>query len=181
MTASKPLLTLRDAALSDVDLINDIHVRSRRVTYRGQVSDHYLDVAMPEASLADWRRKLPELLAGAGYVVIAQADGAPVGFVCAFARDARGSVYINNLHALPERKGLGVGTALLDAAAHWACTLGARAMHLRVLESNKPAIGFYEARGWQRVGRKDDVWGDQPIVALIYAIELEPVTTSARS
>ena len=172
MTASKPLLTLRNAALSDVDLINDIHVRSRRVTYRGQVSDHYLDVAMPEASLADWRRKVPELLAGAGYVVIAQVDGAPVGFVCAFAPDARGSVYINNLHALPERKGLGVGTALLDAAAHWARERGATAMHLKVLESNAAAIGFYESRGWRCIERVDDAWAGEKIVALVYATAL---------
>ena len=169
--ASKPALTLREATLADVVLVNDIHVRSRRVAYRGQVSDHYLDVVMPAASLPDWQRKLPALLAGAGRVLVAESAGEAIGFVCAFTPDADGSVYINNLHAMPERKGLGVGTALLDAAAHWACTLGACAMHLRVLESNKPAIGFYEARGWQRVGRKDDVWGDQPIVALIYAIE----------
>lgn len=172
MTASKPLLTLRDAALSDLALIDDIHVRSRRVTYRGQVSDHYLDVAMPEASLADWRRKLPELLAGAGRVVIAQADGAPVGFVCAFAPDARGSVYINNLHALPERKGLGVGTALLDAAARWARERGASAMHLKVLETNAAAIGFYESRGWRCIERVDDAWAGEKIVALVYATAL---------
>ena len=172
MTASKPLLTLRDAAPSDLALINDIHVRSRRVTYRGQVSDHYLDVVMPEASLADWTRKLPELLAGAGHVVIAQADGAPVGFVCAFAPDAQGSVYVNNLHALPERKGLGVGTALLDAAARWARERGATAMHLKVLETNAAAIGFYEARGWRCVERVDDAWAGEKIVALVYATKL---------
>ena len=172
MTAPKPLLTLRDAALSDLALINDIHLRSRRVTYRGQVSDHYLDVALPQASLADWQRKLPELLDGAGHVAIAQADGVPVGFVCAFAPDARGSVYVNNLHALPERKGLGVGTALLDAAAHWARGRGASAMHLKVLETNVAAIGFYESRGWRRVERVDDAWAGEKVVALVYATAL---------
>ena len=172
MTSSQPSLTLRDATLSDLALINDIHVRSRRATYRGQVSDDYLDVTMPAASLADWQAKLPLLLAGAGHVAIAEADGEPVGFVCAHAPDAAGSVYINNLHALPERKGLGVGTALLDAAAHWARANGARAMHLKVLETNTPAIGFYESRGWRCSGRVDDAWAGEPIVALVYAIAL---------
>ena len=172
MTPPKPLLTLRDARLCDLALINDIHVRSRRATYRGQVSDHYLDVTMPAASLADWQGKLPQLLAGAGRVVIAEADGAPVGFVCAFAPDAAGSVYINNLHALPERKGVGAGTALLDAAAQWARASGARAMHLKVLETNTAAIGFYESRGWRCVDRVDDAWAGEQIVALIYATPL---------
>ena len=172
LSTTKPLLTLRDATPSDLALINDIHVRSRRATYRGQVSDHYLDVAMPAASLADWQDKLPPLLAGAGCVVIAEAGGVPVGFVCAFAPDDRGSVYVNNLHALPERKGLGAGTALLDAAAQWARERGARAMHLKVLESNTVAIGFYESRGWRCVDRVDDAWAGEKIVALIYATPL---------
>ena len=172
MTLSKPLLTLRDATLSDVALIDAIHVRSRRATYRGQVSDHYLEVVMPAASLQDWQRKLPELLAGAGRVLVAESDGAAIGFICAFAPDVDGSVYVNNLHALPGHKGLGVGSALLDAAEQWARACGARAMHLRVLETNKPAIGFYESRGWRCVGRKDDQWAGEPIVALVYAIAL---------
>lgn len=172
MTSSKPSLTLRDATLSDLALINDIHVRSRRTTYRGQVSDHYLDVAMPAASLADWEDKLPRLLAGAGRVVIAEVGGEPIGFVCAFAPDADGSVYINNLHALPEHKGLGAGTALLDAASRWARANGARAMHLKVLETNTRAIGFYESRGWRCTRRVDDEWAGEKIVALIYATPL---------
>lgn len=169
---SKPLAVVRDATLADLATINDIHVRSRQVAYRGLLSDRYLDVTMPDASLEDWRRKLPELLAGAGRVLVAHAEGEPVGFVAAIAPDERASVYIHNLHARPDRKGLGVGSALLDAAAQWARARGARAMHLRVLEANAPAIGFYEARGWRCVDRAHDAWAGEPIVALVYAIDL---------
>ena len=171
MTA-KPALSLRDATIADLAAIDDIHVSSRRVAYRGQVSDHYLDVTMPAASIADWQRKLPELLGGAGRVLIAESDGEAIGFVAAFAPDDEGSVYINNLHARPDRKGLGVGSALLDAAAQWARASGARAMHLKVLETNTPAIGFYESRGWRCVARVDDTWAGEQIVALVYAVEL---------
>ena len=172
MTSSKPLLTLRDATVEDLALVNDIHVRSRRAAYRGQVSDEYLDATMPTASLADWQAKLPGLLAGGGRVLIAQAGGAPIGFVCAVAPDADGSVYVNNLHAAPDRKGLGAGTALLDAVAHWARANGARAMHLKVLDTNTPAIAFYESRGWRCTARVDDEWAGEKIVALIYATPL---------
>ena len=171
MTA-KPALTLRGATIADLAAIDDIHASSRRVAYRGQVSDHYLDVTMPAASLADWQRKLPELLDGAGRVLIAESDGEAIGFVAAFAPDEAGSVYINNLHARPDRKGLGAGSALLDAAAQWARASGARAMHLKVLETNTPAIGFYESRGWRCVARVDDTWAGEQIVALVYAVEL---------
>ena len=165
-------IALRPATLADLALIDGIHVRSRQAAYRGLVSDHYLDVAMPAASIEDWRRKLPQMLAGRGRVLVAETPGEAIGFVCAFAPDDRGSVYINNLHALPGRKGLGVGTALLDAIAQWARASGARAMHLKVLETNTPAIGFYESRGWRCIDRVDDTWAGEPIVALVYAVEL---------
>ena len=63
---------------------------------------------------------------------------------------------------------------LLEAAAQWARANGARAMHLRVLESNRPAIGFYESRGWRCIDRVDDAWGEVKVVALVYAIALAP-------
>ena len=171
-TSPKPPPSLRDATFDDLAVIDDIHVRSRRAAYRGQVSDHYLDVTMPAASRADWERKLPELLAGAGRVLVAESAGEAIGFACAFAPDAQGSVYVNNLHALPDRKGLGTGTALLDATAAWARSVGAVRMHLKVLETNRAAIGFYESRGWRCVDRVDDAWAGEPIVALVYALAL---------
>lgn len=163
---------MREATLADLPTINDIHVRSRQLAYRGLVSDHYLDVTMPATSLEDWQRKLPALLAGAGCVLVAHVGGEPVGFVAAFAPDERASVYINNLHARPDHKGLGVGSALLEAAAQWARASGARGMHLKVLQANAPAIGFYEARGWRCVDRAHDTWAGEAIVALVYAIDL---------
>ena len=148
------MITLRDATFDDLALIDDLHCRGRRATCRGQVSDHELDVAMPAASLADWQAKLPQRLAAGGCVRVAESDGQPVGVACACARavDDDGVVTLNNLHALPERKGQGVGTALAaEVARH------ARAMQLRGLESNAPAIGFRESRGWRRIGREDHV------------------------
>lgn len=163
---------MREATLADLPTINDIHVQSRRATYRGQVSDHYLDVTMPAASLEDWQCRLPQLLDGAGRVLIVQSEAESVGFVAALGPDEAGSVYVNNLHARPDRKGLGVGSTLLEAISQWARTSGARAMHLKVLATNTPAIGFYESRGWRCVDRVDDTWAGEAIVALVYATDL---------
>ena len=172
MSTPSTAFALRDATLSDLATIDDIHVRSRRATYRGQVSDHYLDVTMAAASRADWEAKLPTLLAGGGCVLLAEAGGAAIGFACARPVDGDGVVYVNNLHALPDRKGLGVGSALLQAVARHARASGARAMHLHVLETNAAAIAFYERRGWRPVGREDHEWAGETVVALRYAIAL---------
>ena len=45
-------------------------------------------------------------------------------------------------------------------------------MHLKVLETNAPAIGFYESRGWRCVDRVEDTRAGEKIVALVYAVEL---------
>jgi hypothetical protein len=93
--ASKPSLTLSDATSDDLASIDGIHVRSRQA-----------------ASIADWRRRPPELPAGAGRVLIAQSQGELIGSVCAIARDAQRSVAIDNLHALPGHDRSGASSAL---------------------------------------------------------------------
>lgn len=174
MTAPRTLvnLALRRATPADAASIIDIHVRSRAVTYRGLLRDSYLDAGMRLESDVHWPAKLRAIEAGAGHALLCELDGVPVGFICLIGPDATGDVLVENLHALPERKGAGVGTALLAAARQWALDGGARRLHLLVLEDNLMAIRFYESRGWRLAGRKDDTMGGVDIVALRYELAL---------
>jgi ribosomal protein S18 acetylase RimI-like enzyme len=165
---------LRTAAVSDAALIAGMHTRSRASAYRGVLADRYLDHEALAEALALWPVKLQELTSGAGEVLIAERERRAVGFICMFAPDENRSVFIDNLHAMPEHKGSGAGTALLDEARRWALARGAVRMHLFVLDRNVAAIGFYESRGWQCIGRKNDTMGGSAIVALIYALPLGP-------
>jgi ribosomal protein S18 acetylase RimI-like enzyme len=49
-------------------------------------------------------------------------------------------------------RGLGVGTALLDAAEAWSRRQGADKLVLSVFPHNAAALGFYERRGFVREG-----------------------------
>ena len=71
---------------------------------------------------------------------------------------------------MPGHKGVGLGTAMLDAARRFASERQARRMHLLVVEGNDAAIGFYEHRGWVRTGRAVDTMGFLEIPALIYEL-----------
>jgi ribosomal protein S18 acetylase RimI-like enzyme len=164
--------TLRAATAADAALLADLHTRSRATAYRGLLPDDYLDRVMPAEALPLWEEKLRAFADRGDAALIAEIDGRPAGFVCMLAPDGDGSVYIDNLHAAPDAKGRGVGTALLAEAAAWARARGARGMHLRVIEDNRDAIGFYEARGWRHVGGLDDVMGGAAIVARVYALAL---------
>ena len=110
-------LAIRPATVADAELLADMHNRSRAVTYRGMLPDDYLDNAMPGENVALWRERMPQMEAGAGQTLIAERNGQPVAFICLMQPDAEGSVYVDNLHALPDQKGSGAGTALLEAGA----------------------------------------------------------------
>jgi len=60
--------------------------------------------------------------------------------------EEQGSVYIDNLHAMPGHQGSGSGTAMLDEAGRWALSFRAARLHLLVLDSNLAAIGFHAPR-----------------------------------
>jgi len=169
--ARAPLL--RRATPADASLIADMHTASRATTYRGMLPDDYLDRVLPAVCLAEWQAKLATQARGVGETLIAEVGGEAVGFVCMSEPDEQRSVYLDNLHARPDRKGAGLGTAMLDAATRWARGRGARRMHLLVLEGNVAAIGFYEARGWRLAGRKeDDEMDGNRVSSLVYALAL---------
>ena len=159
---------LQLATLKDAALIADMHARSWATAYRGILPDTYLDDELTADRAAHWSTRFDELANGAGEVFIAYIGEEPAGFVCVMAPDETGSALVDNLHAMPQAKGTGLGTAMLEQAAQWAEGHGAKNLHLYVLEPNVAAIGFYESRGWRLAGREDDTMGGIPIIALRY-------------
>lgn len=77
-------------------------------------------------------------------VWVAEADGAPVGFV-AFAPG-----WVNQLYVAPRHQGRGVGGKLLALAQR-----GNASLHLWAFADNVEAIDFYRRRGFRVVGQTD--------------------------
>ena len=84
-------------------------------------------------------------------VLIAEVDGAPAGFALFFHNYstflARRGLYLEDLFVLPERRGAGVGRALLARLAAIARERGCGRFEWSVLDWNEGAIRFYEALG----------------------------------
>jgi GNAT superfamily N-acetyltransferase len=85
-------------------------------------------------------------------IYLAEQDGAPIGFASAEIADRRGAEgalgTIHELYVVPERRGNGVGRALVAAAEAW---FGARAVgtrRVRVEISNPEALRFWHAVGY---------------------------------
>ena len=87
----------------------------------------------------------------AAEAVVAEQDGAPVGFALFFHNfstwKGRRGLYLEDLYVTPEARGRGVGKALLAHLAGIALDRGCARFEWAVLDWNAPAIGFYRAIG----------------------------------
>jgi GNAT superfamily N-acetyltransferase len=98
-----------------------------------------------EGVLAQWEEALanPEIT-----VLVAEVDGRPIGAVTVASRQMK------RLYVLPEAWGRGVGTRLHDQALAIVASRGHTTCHLFVLEQNEIGRRFYEGRGWQPDGSR---------------------------
>jgi GNAT superfamily N-acetyltransferase len=83
--------------------------------------------------------------------LIAEADGAPVGFAIFFQNfstwTGRPGIYLEDLYVTPEARGSGMGKALLRHLAGIALDRDCARFEWAVLDWNTPAIEFYDAMG----------------------------------
>jgi len=87
----------------------------------------------------------------AAEVIIAELDGAAVGFALFFHNFStflgRPGLFLEDLYVQPHARGSGIGKALLRHLAGLAVARGCGRMDWNVLDWNEPAIGFYEKLG----------------------------------
>ena len=134
-------LRIRSGGLEDVPLIAELI----RGLARYEKLEH--EVVMTEEKLTDTLfgdRRYAETL-------IAEEDGEPVGFALFFHNYstflAQPGVYLEDLFVLPEKRGGGVGRALLQRLAQLAVDRGCGRLEWAVLDWNVDAIRFYERLG----------------------------------
>jgi [ribosomal protein S18]-alanine N-acetyltransferase len=109
------------------------------------------DQPWSEAALAD-------LVANGTFIVIVGPESSPAGFVA--ARLAADEAEILTLVVAPESRRLGLGHALVRAAAAHAEHLGAKMMFLEVDVANEVARSLYERLGFSVVGIRGGYYRD---------------------
>jgi ribosomal protein S18 acetylase RimI-like enzyme len=148
-------MELRPATAQDSTAIALLHADSWRRNYRGAYSDAFLDGDVEADRRSLWVTRLTDASAGQR-TIVAEIDDGIVGFVHLICDDDPDwGALVDNLHVINERKGQGIGTVLLAAAARALLDAHPKSPHiyLWVLEQNRAAQAFYEARGGTRVGR----------------------------
>jgi ribosomal protein S18 acetylase RimI-like enzyme len=85
--------------------------------------------------------------------LLAEVNGEPGGLAWVrIEEDALSVAHLYQMWVAPDRRGQGVGRALLDAAVEWARTAGTHALMLDVTVSNGPALHLYERAGFVAIG-----------------------------
>ncbi|WP_175728510.1 GNAT family N-acetyltransferase [Burkholderia ambifaria] len=165
-------ITLRSATLHDAEHVARLHTLSWQNAYSHILPAAYLSDEAPTEHASRWRRYFDRNEAEWGLVLIAESDGAPIGFVSAERPvDSALGVLLDCLHVLPAYHGSGIGKRMIEAVRAWTRNIGVDKVHLLVLEGNVRAIGFYEHNGWRLAGVETSVIGGAEVAVRTYVIE----------
>ncbi|MBB4826153.1 L-amino acid N-acyltransferase YncA [Sporosarcina luteola] len=141
---------IRKAVQGDEEGIAKVHVDSWRSTYKGIVSDEYLEQLSYEERANMWKRAI----GGNPLYVAENADDQIVGFATGGKeRSGNYAGYAGELYAiylLKEAQGKGLGALLTAAIAKELGQMGIPSMLVWVLDEN-PSKAFYERLGGQVV------------------------------
>ena len=142
------MLTYRQANAGDYLGIAKLHVKSWQQHYRGDFSDHFLDVEAASERKEVWKDRLSNPSPNQ-FVLVAEQDGEICGFACAFLEgDAEYGTLLDNLHVLAKVKGKGIGRHLMSLVAQEALKNNPEGkLYLWVLKNNASAMAFYERLG----------------------------------
>jgi len=140
-------ITVRSAEAKDIPGIARVHYISWEETYRGLISDAFLDKRSYERSLENQKT------IGPGGKLVALADDEIVGFAGLDipSREDPSMAEIGAIYVLKKAQGLGIGRKLFEASVDAFRKAGYKKMYLWALSSNLSAAGFY-----LRMGMKPD-------------------------
>lgn len=93
---------------------------------------------------------------GAELWVVDLPDDPVAAYAVLWCIDDQGE--LANIAVREERRGLGIGTLLLDHVLSVARGRGVRSLYLEVRESNESAARLYARRGFEEIGRRRDYY-----------------------
>jgi ribosomal protein S18 acetylase RimI-like enzyme len=146
------MILVREITADDWELLRDVRLAALSEapyafasTYAREAAftqDQWRGRVSSERSVTFFARQEP------GNAVL--ADRAPAGLAGVYVED--GAADLVSMWVRPAARGLGVGEALVEAAAAWARARDFGALFLWVTESNEPARRLYERCGFSPTG-----------------------------
>jgi len=142
------MIKLRAAELSDYIEIAKLHAENWRLTYRGIMSDNFLNNEVDKDRLDTWYKRLKNPNRNQ-FVTVANLENNIVGFCCLILNeDPIFGSYIDSLHVSADLQKSGIGKMMTRHSAKIIFEKAdSKKMYLWVYESNKNARIVYESLG----------------------------------
>lgn len=142
------MVVFKKATEKDAERIAQLHALSWQQNYREAFSAHFLDNLVLQDRLTIWRQRFEHPKENQ-YILISEENGVLLGFLCSyFEENMIYGTYLDNLHVSTIAKGKGIGTLLMEKLAEQILVRNSKnGFYLWVLNTNYPAIGFYDRIG----------------------------------
>jgi GNAT superfamily N-acetyltransferase len=149
-------MIVRPALSADCPAVAALHALSWQNTYRGILSDEYLDHHIVDDRRDLWEARFTKFDQRMHHVAVAVEDDVIIGFVCVLLdEEPEFGALLDNLHVAPDRHRNGAGRRLMASAAHWVAAMQPDwAMHLWVYEQNLKTVAFYRSAGGENVDQR---------------------------
>jgi ribosomal protein S18 acetylase RimI-like enzyme len=146
------MLELRPAQYSEYTEVAQLHAASWKKTYRGIMSDQFLNDDVERVLLQKWQNRLSSPVSNQAITVVVQ-ENIIVGFSCIYLDDD--SIYgtlLDNLHVSAACQRSGIGRLLMKKSAELILQRSnSQKMYLWVFEANQNARQVYERLGGKNV------------------------------
>ncbi len=111
-------MLIRPADADDIKNIALVYVFNHKTTYKGLVSDDYLDNLTAEKAAEKWKAYLSD---EKRRMWVALEENEFLGFVASMPDSTSEKMwYLDSLHICPEARGKGIGTALIKTVGEFA-------------------------------------------------------------
>ncbi|VEP12978.1 Uncharacterized N-acetyltransferase YuaI [Hyella patelloides LEGE 07179] len=164
-------MIVREATNSDIPAIAKVHVDSWRTTYRGIVSDEYLENLSYKKREKIWYQIFNDAPQNNSFIYVAEDESHHVvGFADGGLERTGNLIYrgeLNAIYILKSHQKQGMGRKLVQKVAQRLGQMEIRSMLVWVLADN-PAHRFYELLGGQKVLEKEIERGSNKLTEIAY-------------
>ncbi len=128
------------AAEENLDDIAKLYVHNHKTTYKGLLSDEYLNSLTVDGARSRWQKYLSEKR----NKIWAAVDGDFLGFAAGTEdEELENTWYLDSLHVDEKARGRGIGTALVNAVGRYAADNGYQSLSICVVKGNENAKALY--------------------------------------
>lgn len=167
-------MKIREAKISDASVLAKIRVDAWRTTYKGIISDEYLNSLSYTEQEKRWINTLTNAENDKKSIFVAEDnENGIVGFTTFGVERNEDTFYKGELYAiyiLKEHQNKGIGKLLFNTALENLNEMNYNSMIIWALEQNINACRFYELMGGRKVNEKYIAIGDLKLKEIAYEL-----------